>query len=58
MATEAKEIHGEKYLTQGAAFDEITSPEEVATLVTYLAKGELPHMSGQTFHINGGSYMI
>ncbi|NBC03071.1 MAG: SDR family oxidoreductase [Bacteroidetes bacterium] len=58
MASEAKEIHGEDYLTQGSAFDEITSPQEVADLVAFLAKGDLPHMSGQTFHINGGSYMI
>lgn len=58
MASEAKDIHGEEYLTQGSAFDEITSPAEVANLVAFLAKGEVPHMSGQTFHINGGSYMI
>ncbi|MDZ7720841.1 MAG: SDR family oxidoreductase [Balneolaceae bacterium] len=58
MASEAKEIHGEEYLTQGSAFDEITSPAEVANLVAFLAKGDLPHMSGQTFHINAGSYMI
>lgn len=58
MASEAKEIHGEEYLTQGSAFDEITSPKEVANLVAFLAKGDVPHMSGQTFHINGGSYMI
>lgn len=58
MASEAKEIHGEEYLTQGSAFDEITDPKEVAKLVAFLAKGDLPHMSGQTFHINGGSYMI
>lgn len=58
MASEAKVIHGEEYLTQGSAFDEITSPAEVANLVAFLAKGDVPHMSGQTFHINGGSYMI
>ncbi|NBC65375.1 MAG: SDR family oxidoreductase, partial [Bacteroidetes bacterium] len=58
MASEAKEIHGQEYLIQGSAFDEITSPAEVAKLVAFLAKGDLPHMSGQTFHINGGSYMI
>ncbi len=58
MASEAKDIHGEEYLTQGSAFDEITSPKEVANLVAFLAKGDVPYMSGQTFHINGGSYMI
>lgn len=58
MASEAKDIHGEEYLTQGSAFDEITDPKEVANLVAFLAKGDVPHMSGQTFHINGGSYLI
>lgn len=58
MASEAKDIHGEEYLTQGSAFDEITNPSEVANLVAFLAKGDVPHMSGQTFHINAGSYMI
>lgn len=58
MASEAVKIHGKEYLTQDSAFDEITSPDQVANLVSFLAKGEVPHMSGQTFHINGGSYMI
>ena len=58
MASEAVSVYGEDYLTQGSAFDEITDPAEVARLVTFLAKGDVPHMSGSTFHINGGSYMI
>lgn len=58
MASEAVSVYGEKYLTQGSAFDEITDPKEVANLVAFLSKGEVPHMSGSTFHINGGSYMI
>lgn len=58
MAREAVSVYGEEYLTEGSAFDEITSPEEVANLVAFLSKGEVSHMSGSTFHINGGSYMI
>ena len=58
MASEAVSVYGEEYLTQGMAFDEITSPDQVANLVAFLAKGEVSHMSGSTFHINGGSYMI
>ncbi len=58
MASEAVSVYGEEYLTQGSAFDEITDPKEVASLVAFLAKGDVPHMSGSTFHINGGSYMI
>lgn len=58
MAAEGVSVYGEEYLTQGSAFNEITDPKQVANLVAFLAKGEVPHMSGSTFHINGGSYMI
>ncbi|MFH5885813.1 SDR family NAD(P)-dependent oxidoreductase [Halalkalibaculum sp. DA3122] len=58
MAADSIEIYGEDYLKEGMAFDEITSPEEVAELVTFLASGKVKHMTGSTFHINGGSYMI
>ncbi|NGP89090.1 SDR family NAD(P)-dependent oxidoreductase [Fodinibius halophilus] len=58
MAMDSIEVYGEEYLTQGMAFDEITSPEEVGELVAFLASGKVPHMTGATFHINGGSYMI
>ena len=58
MAIDSIEVYGEEYLTQGMAFDEITSPDEVGELVAFLASGKVPHMTGSTFHINGGSYMI
>lgn len=58
MAMESIEVYGEDYLTEGMVFDEITSPEEVAELVHFLASGRVKHMTGATFHINGGSYMI
>ncbi|MGM0545113.1 MAG: SDR family NAD(P)-dependent oxidoreductase [Bacteroidota bacterium] len=58
MAIDSIEVYGEDYLTQGMAFDEITSPDEVGELVAFLASGKVPHMTGSTFHINGGSYMI
>ncbi|TYP95211.1 NAD(P)-dependent dehydrogenase, short-chain alcohol dehydrogenase family [Fodinibius salinus] len=58
MAMGSIDVYGEDYLTEGMAFDEITSPEEVGELVAFLASGKVPHMTGATFHINGGSYMI
>lgn len=58
MAKESVEILGEEALTSGSAFDEITRPGEVANLISWLSKGEVMHMSGSTFHINGGSYMV
>jgi 3-oxoacyl-[acyl-carrier protein] reductase len=58
MARESVEILGKEALTRGSAFDEITQPAEVAKLAAFLAKGEVRHMTGSTFHINGGSYMV
>ena len=58
MARESVEILGSEALTRGSAFDEITSPKEVANLISWLSKGEVLHMTGSTFHINGGSYMV
>lgn len=58
MAMDSIKIYGEEYLTEGMAFDEITSPEEVGELVSFLASGKVRHMTGSTFHINGGSYMV
>jgi len=58
MAMDSIDVYGEDYLTEGMAFDEITSPDEVGELVAFLASGKVPHMTGSTFHINGGSYMI
>ncbi|MDX1591715.1 MAG: SDR family oxidoreductase, partial [Balneolaceae bacterium] len=58
MARESVEILGKEALTRNSAFDEITQPEEVAALVAFLCRGDVRHMTGSTFHINGGSYMI
>ena len=58
MARDSVKTYGEAALTQGSAFDKITQPEEVANLVAFLAGGGVKHMSGSTFHINGGSYMV
>lgn len=58
MAMDSIKVYGEDYLTEGMAFDEITSPDEVGELVAFLASGNVKHMTGSTFHINGGSYMI
>jgi NAD(P)-dependent dehydrogenase (short-subunit alcohol dehydrogenase family) len=58
MARDAVETLGKDYITRDSVFDEITQPDEVAQLALFLASGKIPHASGQTFHINGGSYMI
>ena len=58
MAMDSIKVYGEEYLTEGMAFDEITSPGQVAEIVKFLASGKVKHMTGATIHINGGSYMI
>jgi NAD(P)-dependent dehydrogenase (short-subunit alcohol dehydrogenase family) len=58
MARDAVETLGKDYITRDSVFDEITQPNEVAELVIFLATGNVPHATGQTFHINGGSYML
>lgn len=57
MAEDAISQFGIEDLTRDSSFDEMTTPEEVANLVVWLARGEVLHMTGSTFHINGGSYM-
>lgn len=58
MARDSVSVYGEEYLTRDSAFDSITQPEDVAEMVAFLCQGKVKHMSGSTFHINGGSYMI
>ncbi len=58
MARESIEVYGAEYLTQGLALNEIAPPEEIANLVLLLAEGKLKHSTGQTFHVNSGSYLI
>jgi NAD(P)-dependent dehydrogenase (short-subunit alcohol dehydrogenase family) len=57
MARESIEIYGEEYLTQGLFLNSIVPPEEIANLVLLLAEGKLKHATGQTFHVNSGSYL-
>lgn len=58
MAEESIEVYGKEYLTKDLALNEIVPPEEVAEIVALLASGKLKHMTGQTLHINSGSYLI
>lgn len=57
MARESIEVYGEDYLTKDLALDSIAPPEQIASLVVLLASGKLTHATGQTFHVNSGSYL-
>lgn len=58
MAKESTLTYGEAYLTKDLALNEIAPPEQIAEMVMVLAQGKLKHATGQTFHINSGSYLI
>jgi 3-oxoacyl-[acyl-carrier protein] reductase len=58
MATESIEVYGEEYITKDLALDAIVPPQDVASLIGMLASGKLRHMTGQTLHMNSGSYFI
>jgi NAD(P)-dependent dehydrogenase (short-subunit alcohol dehydrogenase family) len=58
MARDSIKTYGVEYLTRDSAFDQMTQPEEVANLVAFLSSGQVKHMTGSSFHINGGSYMV
>ena len=38
--------------------DAIVPPSDIATLAYRIGTGELKHSTGQTFHINSGSYLF
>lgn len=57
MARESIEVYGEEYLTNDLFLDSIAPPEEFVHLILLLAEGKLIHATGQTFHVNSGSYL-
>lgn len=58
MAQQVKQVYGESYLKKDRALDELTPPGEIAQIVLFLTKGNGRHMTGTTFHVNAGSYMV
>ena len=58
MARGSVEVYGKDYLTKDLALDSIAPPEQIANIVSLLAEGKLTHATGQTFHVNSGSYLI
>lgn len=58
MAMESIKIYGEEYLTKDLVLNEIVPPSQIAELVLLLISGKLTHATGQTFHINSGSYLV
>jgi NAD(P)-dependent dehydrogenase (short-subunit alcohol dehydrogenase family) len=57
MAQGSINVYGEDYLTKDLALDSIAPPEQIAEISYLLAAGKLKHATGQTFHVNSGSYL-
>lgn len=48
---------GEAAVSSGLAMGEWVPPEEIASLVAYLASGQARHLTGATLDMNGASYI-
>lgn len=58
MSIDASEAHGGEHVaTARLAMGERVPPHEIADLVTFLATGQCPHLSGATLDVNGARYV-
>lgn len=57
MAEQVIQEKGEKPLLDELALEELTTPDDVAPTILYLASGTMDHATGSTIDINGGSYV-
>ncbi len=57
MAQKFFDQYGEEYALNDIALPQLTTPEDIAPLVAFLASGLADHATGGTFDINAGSYV-
>lgn len=57
MAQDAVDSYGEPFILQDLALNDLTEPEDVAPMVTFLASGQADHATGTSIDINAGSYV-
>lgn len=57
MAQDFIETYGEDYVTRDLALSKMTTPQDIAPLITLLASGLADHATGGTFDINAGRYV-
>ncbi|MFC2123821.1 SDR family NAD(P)-dependent oxidoreductase [Bacteroidota bacterium] len=57
MAQQFFDEYGEDYALNDLALDRLTHPEDIAPFIRFLASGQADHATGDTFHINAGSYL-
>ncbi len=57
MAEPFIEAYGEDYVLSDLALNTLTTPEDIAPTVVFLASGYMDHATGCTIDINAGSYV-
>ena len=57
MAQDFIDEYGEEYVVDQIALASLTEPDDVATIVTFLASGLADHATGTTIDVNAGSYV-
>jgi NAD(P)-dependent dehydrogenase (short-subunit alcohol dehydrogenase family) len=57
MADEFIEAYGEGIVKNDIALNDLTTPQDLAPLITLLASGLANHATGGTFDVNAGSYV-
>ncbi len=57
MAQDFIEEYGEAHATRDLALNRLTEPDDVASLVVFLASGQADHATGTTIDVNAGSYV-
>ena len=57
MAQDFIDEYGEAHATSDLALDRLTEPDDVASVVVFLASGHADHATGTTIDVNAGSYV-
>jgi len=57
MAQDFIDEYGEAHATSDLALDQLTEPEDVASVAVFLASGHADHATGTTIDVNAGSYV-
>jgi len=57
MATQFIEVYGEERVLNEIALNELTTPEDIAPLISLMCSGLMDHATGATIDINAGSHI-
>jgi NAD(P)-dependent dehydrogenase (short-subunit alcohol dehydrogenase family) len=57
MAQDFIDTYGEAHATSDLALNRLTEPDDVASVVVFLASGHADHATGTTLDVNAGSYV-